>query len=93
MRASGRNVSYLDNSRFSPDRMKTRGTVGGRRTHNSLGEESLDVEEGDVEHEGKQKNDKDDLCAFEKGQGERFPPEFFNGGEEHVSSIENGDGQ
>ena len=93
MVAPGRNISYLDNSRFSPDRMKPRGAVGRRLTHDSLGEESLDVEEGDVEHEGKQKNDKEDLCSFEKGQGERFPSEFFNGGEEHVSSIENRDGQ
>ena len=90
MGPSGRNVSYRDNSRFSPDGVKSRGAIRGRRrTHGELGEEPLNVKEGDVKHEGKKENDKQDLSTFEKGQGKRFSTKLLDRGENHVSTIEN----
>lgn len=86
-------VSYFDNSRLPPERMKSRGAIRRRRTHKLLWEEPLNVEEGDVEHEGKKKNDKQDLSTFEKGERKRFAAKFFNRGEEHMTTIEDGDGK
>ena len=74
--------------------MKTRGAIGGRRTHDkNLREQSLNVEEGDVEHEGEEKDDEEHLGTLEKGKGEGFAPNLFDRCEEHVSTIENGNGQ
>ena len=73
--------------------MEARAAVGRLHAPHYPLKEALEIEESDIQHEGKKQDDKKDLRAFKESEGQWFAPDFFNGSKRHVSAIENGYGQ